>query len=109
MNLLEVTHGDLISRQAAIHLLEEMKELDYELWIRTNGYSHLTEKQWDWLINNFQEQALNEIPTIQSKHKTGRWIQNKHTDTVLCCECGKCYGDEYNYCPNCGAKMEDIK
>lgn len=46
---------DQISRQAAIHLLEEMKELDYELWIRTNGYSHLTEKQWDWLISNFQE------------------------------------------------------
>lgn len=47
--------NDLISSQAAIHLLEEMKELDYELWIRTKGYSHLTEKQWDWLISNFRE------------------------------------------------------
>lgn len=96
---------DLISRQAAIHLLEEMKELDYELWIRTNGYSHLTEKQWDWLINNFQEQALNEVPNANPKQKTGRWIENKHTDTVLCSECKKCYGDEYNYCPYCGVKM----
>lgn len=39
-----------------------------------------------------------------------RWNDNtasfRHTDTVLCSVCGKCYGDEYRYCPNCGAKME---
>lgn len=30
--------------------IEELKQLDYELWVRTSGYSHLDEKQWDWLI-----------------------------------------------------------
>ena len=36
-------------------ILEEMKQEDYELWIRTLGYSHLSEEQWDWLINNFEK------------------------------------------------------
>lgn len=43
-------------------ILEEMKQEDYELWIRTQGYSHLSEEQWDWLINNF-EKRRKEIST----------------------------------------------
>lgn len=39
----------------SIKILEEMKQQDYELWIRTQGYSHLTEEQWDWLIANYLE------------------------------------------------------
>lgn len=39
----------------SIRILEEMKQQDYELWIRTQGYSHLTEEQWDWLITNYLE------------------------------------------------------
>lgn len=39
----------------ATDVLKTMKELDYELWIRTQGYSHLSEEQWDWLIENYDE------------------------------------------------------
>ena len=39
---------------SGVQILEELKQLDYELWIRTAGYSHLTEEQWDWLIDNFK-------------------------------------------------------
>ena len=35
-------------------ILEAMKQEDYELWIRTGGKSHLSEEQWDWLIENFE-------------------------------------------------------
>lgn len=38
-----------------IKILEELKQLDYKLFIRTQGYSHLTENQWDWLIGNYKE------------------------------------------------------
>lgn len=37
-------------------ILEELKQLDYELYIRTQGFSHLSEEQWDWLIYNFKLQ-----------------------------------------------------
>ena len=36
-------------------ILEEMKQEDYELWIRTRGHSHLSEEQWDWLIDIFEK------------------------------------------------------
>lgn len=38
-----------------IEKLEELKQQDYELWIRTQGYSHLSEEQWNWLIDQIKE------------------------------------------------------
>ena len=38
-----------------VDILEESKQLDYELHIRI-GKSHLSEDQWDWLIYNFKDQ-----------------------------------------------------
>ena len=37
--------------------------------------------------------------------KHGHWIDNKHTDTVICSECKCVFTDETNYCPNCGSRM----
>ena len=54
----------------------------------------------------FFEEELKRVPSVQPEQRTGHWMPHKHTDTVLCSECDKCYGDEYNYCPSCGAKME---
>lgn len=33
-----------------IQILQDLMQEDYELWIRTSGYSHLSEEQWEWLI-----------------------------------------------------------
>ena len=38
-----------------VEILKELKQLDYELYIRI-GKSHLSEDQWDWLIYNFKDQ-----------------------------------------------------
>lgn len=46
--------------------------------------------------------------------KCGKWIRHKPigiTWTLKCSECGWVdnritLGDEFNYCPNCGIKME---
>ena len=63
-------------------------------------------------------EVLNNMPSVQPKQKTGRWI---YTNTIggmryygctICTNQEKdCIADEneiqwYNYCPNCGAKME---
>ena len=39
----------------------------------------------------------------------GRWRfcgSDKWNDAYVCTECGKIAMDDYNYCPNCGAKMD---
>lgn len=108
---------DLISRQAAINALEELKELDYELYIRTS-YSHLMEDQWDFVIKRYKE-AIKETPCAQPK--TAYWIDvsgdvpiynaggftEKRKIGVKCSNCQRlntwC---EFDYCPHCGAKMK---
>lgn len=57
----------------------------------------------------YDECMESQPPANVQEVKHGRWIPNKHTDTVLCSQCGKCYGDEHRYCPDCGAKMEGVK
>lgn len=49
------------------------------------------------------------MPTIESEPvKHGRWIAK--TGRAMCSVCAdECWADsalEYNYCPNCGAKMD---
>lgn len=41
-------------------ILENLKQLDYELWIRTGGYSHLSEEQWDYVIQEFEKMRKQE-------------------------------------------------
>lgn len=55
------------------------------------------------------EEALNEMPNIQSKQKTGQWLINSDGYYPYC---SICKNEPQNrvmtkYCPNCGAKMEE--
>ena len=86
---------DLISRQAA-----EMAFIEKGQRSRRYKWGEI------WELNGLEiREVLDNLPSVQPKQKTGQWISNRHTDTVLCSECKKCYGDESKFCPNCGAKM----
>ena len=50
-----VDKQELNQEEYSVEILEELKQLDYELYIRI-GKSHLSEDQWDWLIYNFKDQ-----------------------------------------------------
>ena len=46
---------------------------------------------------------------IKSQQTTGRWIDSHIPESTLCecSECGfTCGAYSFNYCPDCGAKME---
>ena len=61
------------------------------------------------------------LSNLPSAEKRGRWIECDHevwggyTSAYRCSECGKGYHtvhrgfttERWNYCPNCGAKMEE--
>lgn len=57
--------------------------------------------------------VLHDMPAADVAHVVhGRWIRKPHW-CVSCSYCGKCTHDyegeveSYNYCPNCGAKMDE--
>lgn len=86
---------DLISRQAAI---EFIKDHSYPVRYDRNSIEQ------GMTITGI-EQALNEVPNIQSKQRTGHWF-DVGSLSCRCSECGAKNNRESNYCPNCGAKME---
>lgn len=62
----------------------------------------------------FSINIINEAPTIEAEPvRKGEWITRKqHFGKFVCSECGFMAGEIenlsfYNYCPNCGAKMEE--
>ena len=44
-----------MTKEKVKQILEDMKQEDYETWIRMIGKSHLSEERWDFVIKNFNE------------------------------------------------------
>ena len=61
---------------------------------------------WADTIRYFEKRInkLDDYDVEPVKH--GHWIDNKHTDTVICSECKCVCTDETNYCPNCGSRTD---
>lgn len=85
--------SDLISRRAAIKAIDDLPNC-------YNGYSDTYDKAY--II-----EVLEELPTIDPV-KHGKWIWEHHIGVYICSECYEQIAQPgwYNYCPNCGAKMD---
>lgn len=64
-----------------------------------------------------QREFLNKFPTIDAEPVVhGRWIKWDDESTYDCSICGDAFtlyegtpkSNHYNYCPNCGAKMDEV-
>jgi hypothetical protein len=95
---------DCVSRQA---VLDDMYEL-------CNTEETLEENPWrDNPHIDAITDAIENLPSVTPQQKVGKWIavENEEMKTVgyYCSECDLPMETEYrtNFCPNCGAKMED--
>lgn len=70
----------------------------------TEGYLNAIEAAVN-CIRNFPTAGIAEV-------RRGKWIEDKDCDGRHCSECGEdycylvCNAESYNYCPNCGARMD---
>ena len=104
--------GDMISRQAAIDALADMHCKSDE-----DGYV--------WIIRSDAWARIDALPSVTPKQKRGKWEEKAVSDekvigewqSARCSACGKYhtapymyYFNNYNFCPNCGARMteEDV-
>ena len=79
----------------------------------------LVEKYGDWYTEEGPEEGfigtvkdlVDLMPTIESDKKFGRWksMWEDGQNYYECDQCGHETGlcNDYNYCPSCGARMDD--
>ena len=73
--------------------------------------NRLTADNWFHLDEITDE--ITDAPTVDAVEVVhGRWIEDVATDMIACTECGHAWNiidnctETFNYCPNCGAKMD---
>lgn len=96
--------NDLISR-------EQLEEDMYEACFAEDYYFNKGMQKWEggnWIRYKVFEEILAKQPSAE---KTGRWqyVDYGGFGNYHCTACGKiciCNGD-YDFCPNCGARMVD--
>ena len=88
---------DLISRQAAIDAIN-------------SHFGFNTEEEYGSAV----QEVINGLPPAQPERKKGKWINRSlnilypEWERYTCSVCGE-HSNRYDYCPNCGAKMDEEK
>lgn len=113
---------DMISRKAAIEAVDETIEIlknvldDFDI-------VGVSREKYEWGLDMMQSTRaeIKELPSVQPE-RTGKWIYGEHDiamcDGYMCDKCGYFvpwdyqhkfidFIKDYNYCPNCGARMEE--
>lgn len=87
-------------------LLNLLKQLEFNL-MNDLPYYNLFVKGFSECVGHVANYPITDV--VEVKH--GKWIdlgRNYYTFVNQCSECGAKYDFRSPYCPNCGAKMEDI-
>lgn len=93
---------DTIYREDAIKAVKNVSE----------NYTKEGDREWHPHVD-FIIQALVEVPSIPSEDRPqGEWIVHSNGKMCDCSVCNESYDrtfeyvDEWNFCPNCGARMK---
>ncbi len=101
---LEQQPTDAISRQAVLEAFGLSEKS------RKYGGDH---SGYDTLMKYEIQGILEDLPSVTAQRKMGHWeeIDIKGQRVNCCSVCGLSNGTiyPYNYCPNCGAKMQEVE
>lgn len=107
----------LIDRDALLEIIRtHCRDLWEEVWNFFDGKPHRSRDYLRGLENGYWEikKDIEQLPTIDPV-KHGRWIgiDDYPYETWECDQCGCIYEEmpswTPNYCPNCGARMDEVK
>lgn len=99
-----------------IQKLIDAYELEREMYCKCIDTDEEIKKgraKWDsglWIRYRVFEETITLAPRVDAV-KHGHWIEASYP-LFTCSECGATYQDNgygYNYCPNCGAKMDEVE
>ena len=85
--------------------------------LETQDYSNAPNTLEGWTpqdMTNAEIFDINNAPTVDFV-KHGHWKVERWINTIFCSECGNSWNvmdndtETFNYCPNCGAKMDEVK
>jgi hypothetical protein len=105
---------DAISRQAVLEAIDvkAWEFCDYLISKNRND----EQKPVSLFADNLRECISEELPPVTPAEKVGRWKRvsmDKYVQHAMayyrCSECGGDIIGEHNYCPNCGAKMQEVE
>ena len=93
--LMAQADGDAISRQAVLDIAKSSKS--------------------NWIDNSVLFKRVNELPSVNPQEKTGHWIAGEIWEDTdggwgrwqKCSICRQSEHHKTNFCPNCGAKMNE--
>ncbi len=96
--------AEYIDKEIAMMVHEPPKSQRY---YQTDNLDDAYGQGWDDALN-----AIGKLPKANVKEIVyGKWIPTKYPFMNECEDCSSCgyrtvWGHRYNYCPNCGAKMD---
>lgn len=98
---------DYIRRDTAIELMKKEAAEMSESFEELGGESGIYADAYEDAANMLQDMAAADVAEVVY----GRWIPTEYPFMNECEDCSSCgyrtlYGNGYNYCPNCGARMD---
>ena len=102
-------YNDAISRQAVLDYCYQLINVEHQQGSDEMNYGQERVAQTETILHH-----LEFMPSITPQPKMGRWIEERNDyEEITRWHCSRCYDDsgftttcKWDYCPNCGAKIE---